>query len=178
MSAGLIPTPTHSMKEDAMSETKETMLVRLKPYNPKRGHNLRRYGYKGIIFDVERGWYKVDAELAEELKGVYQDITEVDEYGNYISPLAFDVCTEEEAAKIDEREADVATTRKTAAKSNVILDLSTKTAQTPASTPASTVETAGLDGEGESEDGEGEGGGDLNSTEVPTANRGGRRRGA
>ena len=114
-----------------MAETQETKLVRLKPYNPKRGHNLRRYGYGGVIFDGERGWYRVNAALAEELKYLRQDHDDED------SPLAFDVCTDAEAAAIDEKEADAATVRKTAAKSNVITDLSTKPAPAGEAVPTS-----------------------------------------
>lgn len=73
----------------------ETSLVRLKPYDPKRGHVLRRYTYRGIRFVVERGWYRVSAAMAEHLEGVRQNPN------NPQSPPAFDVVTEEEAQRLD-----------------------------------------------------------------------------
>ena len=33
----------------------ETLFVRLKPYDPRRGYVLRRYTYRGIKFHEERG---------------------------------------------------------------------------------------------------------------------------
>lgn len=77
----------------------ETRLVRLKKPDPKRGHVLRRYVYKGIRVLSERGWYRVPLEIAEELKAKRQIPN--DEH----SPLAFDVCTDEEARAMDERES-------------------------------------------------------------------------
>ena len=75
----------------------KTMLVRLKTHDPRRGHVLRRYTYRGIKFQVERGWYRVAEEVANYLRSVRQVAS--DEH----SPLAFDVCTHEEAQA---READ------------------------------------------------------------------------
>jgi hypothetical protein len=69
----------------------ETLLVRLKPHDARRGHVLRRYTYLGIKLHQERGWYRVAKDVAEYLRGVHQVAS--DEY----SPLAFDVCTDEEA---------------------------------------------------------------------------------
>ena len=34
----------------------ETMLVRLKSFDPRRGAVLRRFTYAGIKFHEERGW--------------------------------------------------------------------------------------------------------------------------
>ena len=82
----------------------ETMLVRLKEHNPRRGNVLRRYVYDGIKFQVECGWYRVSKTMAEHLKGVRQ------EHEDPNSPLAFDVCTEAEAKTLDakiEQEAKV-----------------------------------------------------------------------
>ena len=47
----------------------QTLLVRLKPYDPRRGFVLRRYTYRGIKFHEERGWYRVDKAVAHELVG-------------------------------------------------------------------------------------------------------------
>jgi hypothetical protein len=77
----------------------DMLLVRLKPYDPRRGHVLRRFTYRGIKFHDERGWYRVDKEIAEYLRGVRQV------QGDKHSPLAFDVCTEAEARALDERAA-------------------------------------------------------------------------
>jgi hypothetical protein len=74
------------------------VFVRLKPYAPSRGHVIRRYSHGGIRFDEERGWYKVDEALALELRQVHQ--IQEDPY----SPLAFDVCSEEEARGLNKVE--------------------------------------------------------------------------
>ena len=86
----------------------ETLLVRLKPYDPRRGHRLRRYTYRGIKFQEERGWYRVDKTVADYLRQVRQVAS--DEH----APLAFDVCTAEEAKSLDAKEKDASTPRKTA----------------------------------------------------------------
>jgi len=78
----------------------ETRLVRLKPFDPRRGHVLRRYTYAGIKFQEERGWSRVDKTVGEYLKTVHQVS------GDKYAPLAFDVCTEEEAKALDEAESD------------------------------------------------------------------------
>lgn len=69
----------------------QTLLVRLKPNDPRRGCVLRRFTYRSIKFHEERGWYRVDKEVAEYLRGVRQVP------GDKHAPLAFDVCTEAEA---------------------------------------------------------------------------------
>ena len=80
----------------------ETLLVRLKPYNPRRGHVLRRYTYRGIKFHWERGWYRVAKAIAEYLRSVRQVP------GDEHAPPAFDVCTDEEAKKLVSKEKDQA----------------------------------------------------------------------
>ena len=77
----------------------ETLLVRLKAYDPRRGFVLRRFTYAGIKFQEERGWYRVEKEVADYLRGVPQIST--DQY----SPLAFDVCNDDEAKALEEAEA-------------------------------------------------------------------------
>ena len=84
----------------------QTLLVRLKPYNPRRGLVLRRFTYRGIKFHEERGWYRVDAEVAEYLRTVRQV------HGDEHSPLAFDVHTEDEAQVIEDEESRPATRKK------------------------------------------------------------------
>lgn len=78
----------------------ETLLVRLKPYDHRRGHVLRRYTYAGIKFQVDRGWSRVEKPVGEYLRGVHQIP------GDTYAPLAFDVCTEEEAKSIDATETE------------------------------------------------------------------------
>ena len=72
--------------------------VRLKPYDPQRGHVLQRYSFKGICFHASRGWYTPPKEVADYLKTIHQI------YDDPHSPLAFDVCTEAEAREIDTKE--------------------------------------------------------------------------
>ena len=86
----------------------ETQLVRLKPHDPRRGHVLRRFTYRGIKFHEERGWYRVDKPVADYLRTVRQVASD----GH--SPLAFYVCTDAEARDLDTREKEAAVTRKAA----------------------------------------------------------------
>ena len=86
----------------------ETMFCRLKKYDQRRGHVLRRFTYKGIKFQEERGWYRVEKSIADYLRNVRQVAT------NEHSPLAFDVCTEEEAKALDAKEKEEGTVRKEA----------------------------------------------------------------
>ena len=78
----------------------ETLLVRLKPYDHRRGHVLRRYTYAGIKFQEERGWNRVEKSVGEHLRTIHQLPRDPH------SPLAFDVCTDEEAKALDTSEAD------------------------------------------------------------------------
>jgi hypothetical protein len=87
----------------------DTMLVRLKSFDPRRGHIVRRFTYAGIKFHEERGWYRVDKNVAEYLRAVREVA------GDEVSQLAFDVCTEEEAKALDTREESEAKVRKAAA---------------------------------------------------------------
>jgi hypothetical protein len=86
----------------------ETLLVRLKPYDPRRGHVLRRYTYAGIKFHEERGWSRVEKPVGDYLRTVHQ--LPSDSY----SPLAFDVCNEEEAKAIDAAESDASKVKRSA----------------------------------------------------------------
>lgn len=86
----------------------DILLVRLKPYEPRRGHVLRRYVVNGVKFHEERGWYRVGKELADYLRTVRQV-----EHDPYAQP-AFDVCTEEEAKATDVREQVEAQTKRAA----------------------------------------------------------------
>lgn len=86
----------------------ETLLVRLKPYDPRRGHVLKRYTYAGIKFQEERGWYRVEKPVADYLRTVHEVPTD-----NY-SPLAFDVCTEDEAKALDTVESETTKVKRSA----------------------------------------------------------------
>lgn len=79
----------------------DKMLVRLKPYEPKRRHVIQSYTHapSGLQFLAARGWYRVDASLAAYLKTVPQIENDPD------SPMAFDVVTEDQGKQLDEREA-------------------------------------------------------------------------
>jgi hypothetical protein len=88
-------------------------LVRLKPHDPKRGHVSRRYTAFSIRFEEARGWYKVSDEVAAYLATVHQTPGDED------SPLAFDVCTEEEAQRLETAEKKKAEERARAAEPNV-----------------------------------------------------------
>lgn len=88
-------------------------LVRLKPYDPKKGHVIRRYTAFSIRFEEARGWYKVADEVAAYLGTVHQVPGDED------SPLAFDVCTEDEAQRIEAAEKKKAEERARAAEPNV-----------------------------------------------------------
>lgn len=86
----------------------DTLLVRLKPFDPRRGHVLRRFTYAGIKFQEERGWYRVQRPVAEYLRAVREMPS--DKY----APLAFDVCTEAEAKALDAGENEAAKVRRSA----------------------------------------------------------------
>ena len=82
-----------------------TMLVRLKPHDPRRGCVLRRFTYRGIKFHEERGWYRVEKAVAAYLRAVRQVA------GDEHSPPAFDVCTDSEAKDLDAKEKEGAIPR-------------------------------------------------------------------
>jgi hypothetical protein len=86
----------------------ETLLVRLKPYDARRGHVLRRFTYAGIKFQEERGWYRVEKAVADYLRTVRQ--LPSDRH----SPLAFDVCTEAEAKALEAGEAEESKVKRSA----------------------------------------------------------------
>ena len=109
----------------------QAQLVRLKPYDPRRGYVLRRFTFRGIKFHEERGWYRVDKDVADYLRSVRQVASDKH------APLAFDVCTEAEAQALDAEQEAAATTRKKAADAALA---------TPADSPdAAAVTTEALD---------------------------------
>ncbi|MHB1843385.1 MAG: hypothetical protein ACYCWW_00940 [Deltaproteobacteria bacterium] len=88
-------------------------LIRIKPYDPKRGHLVRRYTAFSIRLEESRGWYRVADDVAEYLAKVHQSPHDED------SPLVFDVCTEAEAHALEEAERKKAEERAKAAEPNV-----------------------------------------------------------
>ena len=96
------------MTQETKSPPLDTQLVRLKPHDPRRGHVLRRYTYAGIKLHEERGWYRVSKDVAAYLKGVHQVP------GDTYTPLAFDVCSDDEAKAIDAREENESKVRRSA----------------------------------------------------------------
>jgi hypothetical protein len=81
---------------------KTIMLVRLKPHDPKKGLLLKQYTYQGIRFQAGRGWYKVNGQVAAYLESVHSVPGDKD------TPLAFDVCTPDEARAMDEKDRKAA----------------------------------------------------------------------
>ena len=88
-------------------------LVRIKPYNKKIGHVLKRYTVFRIRFEERRGWYKVSDRVANYLKDVDM------EYGVEGSKKAFDVCTEKEAKAMEAAELRKAQERANATEPNL-----------------------------------------------------------
>lgn len=75
----------------------QTRLARIRPLNKKKGNTCQTYTVFGIKFKVEGGWYRVSPQVAEYLEKVTID-------GDPDSPEVFDVCTEEDAMRIEQRE--------------------------------------------------------------------------
>ena len=75
------------------------MLIRVKPYNKKRGCLVQRYTCKGTRYEARLGWYEVDDATAKYLATVHQIDGDVD------SPKVFDVMSKEEAIKMEKVEA-------------------------------------------------------------------------
>jgi hypothetical protein len=88
-------------------------LVRLKPHDPKKGHIIQRYTAFSTQFEERKGWYRVSDEIAAYLATIHQVPNDED------TPLAFDVCTDEEARNIEATEKKKAEERARAAEPNV-----------------------------------------------------------
>lgn len=88
-----------------------TQLARLKPYNERKGYLTRIYSIDSQRFLSEKGWYEVSDTLAEKLKDLHQD------HYNEESPLLFDVASEEEAEKIDQKETETEVAARATARS-------------------------------------------------------------
>lgn len=104
-----------------MSEA-NTIFVRIKPHNPKKGHRLRRFLVFGLKFEEEKGWYKINRTVTHggskvDVAGYLAEVrnSEMDED----SALAFDlVDTQAEALAIDAKEKKAAEKRASAAEPN------------------------------------------------------------
>jgi hypothetical protein len=88
-------------------------LIRLKSLDAKKGHLIHRYTAFSTTFEEKKGWYRVSDEIAAYLATVHQVPNDED------TPLAFDVCTEEEAKRIELAEKKKAEERARAAEPNV-----------------------------------------------------------
>ena len=88
--------------------------VRLKRYDPHHRAVLRRYWYKQYRFKESEGWYVVPDDVAEYLRENARQRA-----GDPMSSPAFDICTKEEAEKIDERENLQTEVRRPAQKARV-----------------------------------------------------------
>jgi hypothetical protein len=87
----------------AKAKAENRILVRLKPHAPKKGHRLLRFTAFGVLFEEQKGWYDVDPHVAEYLSKVRATPDDPE------SPfLAFDVCSPEEASKINNAENELA----------------------------------------------------------------------
>lgn len=73
-------------------------LVRLKPFDPKRGFVVRRYIFEHKRYEVESGWYEVDDATGAKLKLLLQNEDDLS------SKDLFDVCEPGEARALEERE--------------------------------------------------------------------------
>jgi hypothetical protein len=89
-------------------------LVRLKPLDAKKGHVIRRLTVFATLFEESKGWYRVSEEMAHYLATMRQVPNDED------TPLAFDVCTQEEGRRIDAAEKKKAEDRARANAPNVL----------------------------------------------------------
>lgn len=83
--------------------TPKTLLVRIKPFDKKRGNLTRRYTYRdskftqrGYVFREDRGWYEVPLHIALYLKSVRR---------GEAGPKIFDVKDREGAVRLDRKES-------------------------------------------------------------------------
>jgi hypothetical protein len=79
------------------------VLVRMKPFAPRKGQPCERYNAFGILFEERKGWYAVDQHVADYLVGV-RARPDVEDH----PVMLFDVCTPDEAEKICEEENETA----------------------------------------------------------------------
>lgn len=132
----------------------DSLWVRLKPRNEKKGIVLRRYSAFGMRFDEKLGWYVVPATISlsdgrkvnvrEYLGSVRNDNDDPD------SPLAFDVMNEKDARALDAKERKDAEQRASAIDARPMAPVDMTTADLRSEMPAS-VEREQVPGVGDSE---------------------------
>ena len=78
----------------------ETVYVRLAPFAPRQGYVVRRYSYKGTMFEGGElpKWYKVPAHIAKELAAEKQPPHDAR------APNLFEIKTEDEKGSIQAEE--------------------------------------------------------------------------
>ncbi len=105
-----VPSARAAAPAPRRASAQDIICVRIKRYNPKRGHKMQRYMVFGYKFLEENNWYKVPAtitylgqkkDLREYLENVRQDNEDPE------SPMAFDVCTVAEMQRINQREREI-----------------------------------------------------------------------
>lgn len=92
----------------------QTLLVRLKPCDSHRGHVIKRYTYRGVKFQAERGWYRVEKDVADYLQNARQRI------GDEHSPKAFDVMTPADADRLERAEVEESRLHKSAGEAPIV----------------------------------------------------------
>lgn len=90
-------------------------LVRLRPYNKRRGNVCRQYVLKGKVFKESKGWYLLPAgNLVEYLRSLCVDSSDPE------SAKMFDVMNKTEAEATDKREKLAARERAEANSPNAV----------------------------------------------------------
>jgi hypothetical protein len=124
--------------------------ARIRPYNPRRGLNMRTYVLLGRTYKVDGGWYDVDARtaayLAEIRNGDHED-----------APFAFEI-QEYDPAQEPARPAAAPTSRPRVQRNDLrSADLTPPSLLAPPPPPPSSEDDEGEGGdEGEGEDAAGE----------------------
>lgn len=81
-----------------------TVLVRIKPYDPRRGNVCRTYTIHSMKFEESKGWYEVERELAESMLAPAKQPPS----GNIsqeLTPALFDIMEKETAVAMERAEA-------------------------------------------------------------------------
>lgn len=96
-----------------MPKVKESkdMCVRIKRYNPAKGHKKLRYMVYGMKFEEERNWYRVPESIVYQgkkidLKSYLENVTQDDNPENEDPKFVFDVVTPAEAERIVKRDRE------------------------------------------------------------------------
>lgn len=103
-SAGSASSPTPK-------DSRATMLARIKPYDKRRGHLTKKFTVFGIPFQEGKGWYRVSQKVADYISRATVD-------GDPEGLEIFDVCTEDEAMRLEAKERKKAQMRANASAPN------------------------------------------------------------